>query len=373
MKELWLIERDEDWEKAKEKVIDAIETGFSGVVVREEFVERAMKLGKVNVAGIYRKGEKGNAFVVGIDSEGEGIKEIPDDFSGSYDYNVVISLKDRKKKVHAYVRVRDEKSQRFAIEMARLVDHLFLDFEDWKVIPLENLIAFSGNTKIISRVSDIEEVKTAIETLEKGADGVFVEGWDREQMGQLRDLIKEQSVRRELREAEVIEVKKLGSGMRVCIDTVELLEPNEGMLVGSGSGFLFLVGSESEESEYASARPFRVNAGAVSMYIRAGEKTRYLSELKSGDSVEITAKNGISKMSYIGRVKVERRPLILIRARSGDSEGSVILQNAETVKLITPEGRISVSEIKEGDKVLASVEEGGRHFGVKVEETIIER
>ncbi len=373
MKELWLVERGEDWEKVREKVIDAIETGFSGVIVREEFVEKAMKLGKINVAGIYRKGDKGNTFIVGIDSEGEGLKEIPEDFSGSYDYNVAVDLKERKKKVYAYVRVRDEKSQRFAVEMSRLVEHMFLDFEDWKIIPLENLIAFSGDTKVISKVSSLDDAKTAIETLEKGSDGVFVEGWSREEMGRLRDLLRVQSVKKELIEAEVVEVRKLGSGMRVCIDTVELLELDEGMLIGSSSGFLFLIGSESEESEYASARPFRVNAGAVSMYIRIGEETRYLAELKAGDMVEIIRNNGASRMTYTGRTKVERRPLVLIRARSDDMEGSVILQNAETVKLISPEGRISVSDLKEGDRILVSVEREGRHFGVKVEETIIER
>jgi 3-dehydroquinate synthase II len=37
----------------------------------------------------------------------------------------------------------------------------------------------------------------------------------------------------------------------------------EGMLVGSQSFALFLVHSESEESPYVAARPFRVNAGGV--------------------------------------------------------------------------------------------------------------
>jgi len=71
----------------------------------------------------------------------------------------------------------------------------------------------------------------------------------------------------------------------VCVDTASLMVPGEGMLIGSQSNGLFLVHSESEESPYVAARPFRVNAGAVHAYIRVGEKTRYLSELSAGDDV----------------------------------------------------------------------------------------
>ena len=52
---------------------------------------------------------------------------------------------------------------------------------------------------------------------------------------------------------------------------------------------------------------------------------------------------------------------------------NVILQNAETIKVVTPKGSESVTKLKKGDKILAHLTSGGRHFGMKVEETITEK
>ena len=76
----------------------------------------------------------------------------------------------------------------------------------------------------------------------------------------------------------------------------------------------------------------------------------------------------------MGRVKIESRPLMLIEARAGGRTLSAILQNAETIKLVGKDGNpISVAKLKKGDEVLVCLEEGARHFGKKIEETIIEK
>jgi 3-dehydroquinate synthase II len=78
----------------------------------------------------------------------------------------------------------------------------------------------------------------------------------------------------------------------------------------------------------------------------------------------------------VGRSKVEKRPLLLVKARSEGREVSAILQNAETIRLVTPEGKpVSVVELVPGSQVLACLGEAGvgRHFGMAVEETIQER
>jgi len=50
------------------------------------------------------------------------------------------------------------------------------------------------------------------------------------------------------------------------------------------------------------------------------------------------------------------------------------VQNAETIRLVTPQGRpISVVDLEPGSEVLVALEESGRHFGVKVDETIDEK
>jgi len=65
---------------------------------------------------------------------------------------------------------------------------------------------------------------------------------------------------------------------------------------------------------------------------------------------------------------------MLITASVAGISITTILQNAETIRLTDPEGNpISVVSLKPGDKVLAAVEEGGRHFGHKIEETITEK
>jgi 3-dehydroquinate synthase II len=83
---------------------------------------------------------------------------------------------------------------------------------------------------------------------------------------------------------------------------------------------------------------------------------------------------GGSREATAGRIKVERRPLVLVHAVSGDARGSLLVQNAETIRLTGPDGEaLSIAQLKQGDKVLVAVEHSGRHFGIQVEETIQER
>jgi 3-dehydroquinate synthase II len=149
----------------------------------------------------------------------------------------------------------------------------------------------------------------------------------------------------------------------------------EGMLVGNTASGFFLVHSESIDNPYVDSRPFRVNAGAVHAYTLApGGKTKYLADLKAGDEVMIVNSQGKSQTAYLGRNKIEKRPMMLIEAEFEGQPVSLVLQNAETIRLVDPEGKaVSITNIKPGDKVLAHIEKGGRHFGMEVEETLIER
>jgi 3-dehydroquinate synthase II len=164
-------------------------------------------------------------------------------------------------------------------------------------------------------------------------------------------------------------------GDRVCVDTCSVMSEGQGLLVGNTASAMFLVHSESIENPYVNARPFRVNAGAVHAYTLAPEeKTRYLSELETGDTVLIVDHEGNTGTGYVGRCKTERRPMVLVKAAAGDTTVSLVLQNAETIRLVRPDGSpLSVACVKVGDEVLVHVEKGGRHFGVKVEETLNEK
>jgi 3-dehydroquinate synthase II len=179
-----------------------------------------------------------------------------------------------------------------------------------------------------------------------------------------------------LQAASVTEVRDVGMGDRVCVDTVSMLEYGEGLLIGSMARMFFLIHNESIGSSFTSPRPFRVNAGAVHNYILMPDgKTRYLSEIGAGDRVLVVGSGGRTRVTAVGRAKVERRPMRLVKAHAENVEGAVIVQNAETIRFITPENKlIPVTELKKGDKILCHLsEEKGRHFGMAVEEMIIER
>jgi 3-dehydroquinate synthase II len=244
---------------------------------------------------------------------------------------------------------------------------------DWTIIPLENLIA--QREELYAVVKNEEEARTAIKILEKGVKGVVLKSKDINVIKKVGKVLEEEEETLPLVVVKITRILPLGLGDRVCVDTTSLLNRGEGMLVGNSSGGMFLVHAETEENPYVASRPFRVNAGAVHMYIRLpNNKTKYLCELKAGDEVMVYDYKGRGRVAYVGRAKVERRPMLLVEGKADNKKISAVLQNAETIRLTRPDGTpISVAELKEGDEVLGYIESEGRHFGMKVEETIIEK
>ncbi len=250
---------------------------------------------------------------------------------------------------------------------------LILRTADWTIIPLENLISRRGNLMV--EVSDAAQAQLMIGVMEKGVDGVVLSTRDPGEVRRTVELVHAVLPKLELVTATIAGVRPLGMGDRVCIDTVTNMELGEGILVGnSGSGFL-LVHSETVENPYVATRPFRVNAGAVHAYVLLPDaKTKYLSELKAGDEVLIVRHDGRTQVSYVGRNKIERRPMLLVEADVEGEAVSLVLQNAETIRLTAPGGAaLSVAALRPGDQVLAYLQAGGRHFGMAVEETIREK
>ena len=260
-------------------------------------------------------------------------------------------------------------------EIARLARDrkVVLESADWSIIPLENLIA--RGVDVIAPVKNQEEAETAFGILEKGVNHILFTGQDPVELKKTLNWAKAAADQIPLVTAEVLEVQPAGMGDRVCVDTCTEMKPGEGMLVGNASRALFLVHAESIENPYVAPRPFRVNAGAVHAYTRVADgKTRYLSELAAGDSVLIADHKGNVSVGTVGRLKIERRPLVLLRADIDGMEATTILQNAETIRLTDPDGNaVSVVTLKPGDKILAAVEASGRHFGMKIDETITEK
>jgi 3-dehydroquinate synthase II len=255
-------------------------------------------------------------------------------------------------------------------------EFVIVDASDWKIIPLENIIAklHKSKTKVFTTAKSSGEVATMFAVLELGVDGVILSTDSEDEVEKAKQQLS--STRFPIKPAKIVEIRDVGTGERVCVDTASMMGMGEGMLIGSRSNFMILVHNESVGSSFTSPRPFRVNAGAVYCYtIAPNGETRYLSEIESGSEVWVVNREGAARRAVVGRSKIETRPLRLIRAEIDGETGTVILQNAETIRLMTKDGRLlSVTEIKVGDEVLGYAKPAsGRHFGMEVDEYIVEK
>ena len=274
--------------------------------------------------------------------------------------------------------ISDKITENLIVEAAeRGASYLLISTTNWRVIPLENLIArIKGKSKLIAEVTSAEEAKVALETLELGTDGILLKSSNVEEILKTIAIVKPEALKLKMATAKIVSTKPIGNGARVCVDTCDWMTQGEGMLVGSQSAGLFLVEAEVNENPYVASRPFRVNAGSLSMYTLGNlQTTRYLQEFKAGDEMIIVSQDGKTRKANVGRIKVEIRPLILIEAQKGKKIIKTILQNAETIRVVTSKGSKPVTELKPGDEVIVHLAaKGGRHFGVSVpDETVIEK
>ena len=319
----------------KEVVISALESGADAVVLPDGKSETVREFGKIRTV------EKDGDIVPGKDVEFI-------DIAGKADEDTAAAVPQNKIVV--------------------------LQMLDWTIIPIENLLARRGKN-IMVQVETSEQAKLMVEILEKGVDGVVLNTTDINEIKKCAEVIQGIGEKVTLVTATITGTKQLGMGDRVCLDTCTQMGLGEGILVGNAASGFFLVHSESIDNPYVASRPFRVNAGAVHAYtLTPGGKTKYLADLRAGDEVMLVDTKGKSQTAYLGRNKIEKRPMMLIEADAEGEPISLVMQNAETIRLVSPEGEaISVTNLKPGDKVLGHIEKSGRHFGMKVDETLIER
>ena len=245
-----------------------------------------------------------------------------------------------------------------------------------RVIPLENAIAaVAGRFELWVLARGPHEVSGALGALEHGADRVIVTIGRPQEVDELEKLLEGPfPAGLDWTTAPVTGVKPAGLGDRVLVDTTSLLDASEGLLVGSAASFLFHVASEAVGSQFSRPRPFRVNAGAAHSYVLMSDgTTRYLAELEAGDSVLVSRPAGHIRSVRVGRVKIERRPMVMVTAAVGGAQRTVFLQEAETVRLSTESGRVPTTELAEGARVHGVTMAPARHLGRQVQETILER
>ncbi|MBU4318063.1 MAG: 3-dehydroquinate synthase II [Proteobacteria bacterium] len=330
MRKIWV--KVDPWDK--DLVTTALEGGVDGIMVPDGHAAKVKELGRVEVIADDGDLVPGKDVILFEIKSGEDEEEI-------------LKISKTKK--------------------------VILQTTDWTIIPLENLIA--KGAEVIAQVKNMEEAMIAFGILEKGVKQILFHTTDALELKKALSALAALEDKTPLSVAEIIAVTPIGMGDRVCVDTCTNMLPGQGMLVGNSSSALFLVHAESISNPYVAPRPFRVNAGAVHAYTRVPEgKTRYLSELSAGSKVLIVDHQGNTQVGAVGRLKIEKRPMMLVTASVNGKEISTILQNAETIRLTDPEGRAkSVVELQPGDKVLVALEDAGRHFGMKIEETITEK
>jgi 3-dehydroquinate synthase II len=360
-----------DWDDIKPLFIEAITAGFSTFVLRDpEIVEKVRSLGKVEV--------------VSPDAEIQPdlllVEAGPSDPSDPV-LQALLAMPIAKCITMDIGSKEDEdRARQFAAAGASL---LIAKATDWRVIPLENLIAdFQKlNTTLAASVTSIDEARLFFETLQVGVKEVFFSADAPAISPDDRDFAKwkklvSTSGHVDMVDIEITKIEEIGSGDRVCVDTISMIDQGEGLLIGNHAKGFFLVHGEIADTEFVNARPFRVNAGAVHSYtLRAGNKTAYLSELKAGEPVMLVDFQGNTRDTRVGRVKIETRPMLLVEGQVEDETISAILQNAETICLVDESGhQVSVSRLSIGDHVKGYMSGSkGRHFGRDIEEKIIEK
>lgn len=271
-----------------------------------------------------------------------------------------------------FINIKRKNDEEAAVELVKSRKKVILA-RDSEIIPVENILAQVDDVGM--EVDSLSGLETALGILEKGVSYVLVDQGCAGELKQMVKKVKQDQGKVELVPGKISEIAPVGLGHRVCVDTISLLQTGQGMLVGNSSAFTFLVNAETESNPYVAARPFRINAGAVHSYAcLPQDRTTYLEELAPGDEVLIASSSGEGVSAVVGRIKTEIRPMLLITAEFEGKKGSVILQNAETIRLVNKEGKpVSVVKLKVGDEVLCRPDQAGRHFGMRIQEEIREQ
>ncbi|OHD15163.1 MAG: hypothetical protein A2086_07810 [Spirochaetes bacterium GWD1_27_9] len=295
------------------------------------------------------------------------------------DLNLLNKIRETGKvKAGLFMDVKDRKTLDDAVKFAEIVDVLLIEFTDPTNIPLELVLATTQNSpvNVFKKVKTADDGFNSFMTMEKGSDGIMLMTNDLNEIITLdKSYTSFVSIEHlNLVEGIVTRIAHAGMGDRVCIDTTSELFQDEGMLLGSTSSGSILTCSETHYLPYMNLRPFRVNAGGLHLYVWGpNNRAYYLSDLKSGDCVFVVNSKGQARVVTIGRIKIERRPLLLIECEYEGVKINTFIQDDWHVRLMGAKGEIRPSsEIKIGDKLLCYLDKSGRHVGIKINESIKE-
>jgi len=172
-KSVWIKADAGSWEENKPRVTTGLESGANAVLLNDEDISKVRELGNIKIAAHPR---------MRISLLSAGKRRRRDDqatigFCKFRRYRASPAFDKEGKTVAGYVVIKNKKYEQFAVELGKSCDYLIVIGTDWKVIPLENLIAGLQklDVEIIAGVQNSEEAKLALETLEHGSDGVLLD------------------------------------------------------------------------------------------------------------------------------------------------------------------------------------------------------
>ncbi|PRX23133.1 3-amino-4-hydroxybenzoic acid synthase [Orenia metallireducens] len=285
-----------------------------------------------------------------------------------------------KKKLGTMINIVDKSSLELANKLVKRVDFIIVEFKDDTKIPLEIVLAEAqkSNCQVVMKVKDRQEGQIVFGVLECGADGIIVKINDLYQLYDIYEDVKKmnQKLTQNIIKLRVKRTFYAGMGERACIDFTTKLEKDEGVLLGSFSNGGLLACSETHPLPYMPTRPFRVNAGSLHSYALGKEnRTWYLSDLEAGAQLLIVNTKGEARYGTVGRIKIERRPLLCIVAEKPNHEMVNLFMQADWhVRIFDAKGSpVNITNLKPGDEILGYSSQSGRHVGVKVDELIIEQ
>ncbi len=284
--------------------------------------------------------------------------------------------------IGGHVHIDSESAQTQARSLAGTVEWILLTFEDWSMIPIENILAATESTptKVAAQIRHPIEAQGAGFALNIGVDALLCSVDCLEAALIVKSQRLEKSIPTDakgenhedsvaLTAMPITEIQQGHAGDRVCIDLLSMLKQGEGILIGSTARSFVLIHGETIASKYVPTRPFRVNAGSVDAYTYLADgTTKYLCELTSGDDILVVDPSGNTRTATIGRMKIETRPFILLRFQDENTnEGHVFIQQAETVRLVLGNGKVcSVTNLSVGDSILGYASSSTRHVGQSI-------
>ena len=116
----------------------------------------------------------------------------------------IAQLKSEGKKTAYKIAIKGKEDENKAVKAAELgVDYIIINCLDWRVIPLENLIAKgNGKSKLIAEVATAEDAKLVLEALELGTDGVLLKTSNPNELVKTAKIVKEQTPKIDINNGE---------------------------------------------------------------------------------------------------------------------------------------------------------------------------